>query len=105
MTEFKIVEDDLSGDGTIQLLKIHLAGMHASSPPKRADVTVWTVRLEDAAVGIGALKSLGDAHGEIKSMRTHPDHLRQGIAARLLDHILLEARKRGLRQLTRACSF
>jgi putative acetyltransferase len=33
MPAFEIVEDDLSGEGTIELLKIHLAGMHASSPP------------------------------------------------------------------------
>ena len=33
-------------------------------------------------------------------MRTHPDHLRTGVAARLLDHILAEARVRGLRRLS-----
>ncbi len=111
MSEFEIVEDDLSSDGTILLLRIHLSGMHASSPPghifaldlsglKRPEVTVWTVRLDNAVIGIGALKSLDNTHGEIKSMRTHPNHLRQGVAAALLDHILREARKRGLKRLS-----
>src|SRR3546814_16698147 len=34
-------------------------------------------------------------HGEIKSMRTADAFLRQGVAARMLDHIMAEARTRG----------
>ena len=33
-------------------------------------------------------------------MRTHPDHLRRGVAAALLDHIIDEARRRGLTGLS-----
>jgi putative acetyltransferase len=33
-------------------------------------------------------------------MRTHPDHLRQGVAAALLDHIIAAARARGLARLS-----
>jgi putative acetyltransferase len=48
----------------------------------------------------GALKQL-DAHaGEIKSMRTHPDYLRRGVAAALLEHIINQARARGLHRLS-----
>ena len=36
----------------------------------------------------------------MKSMRTHPDHLRKGVAAALLDHLIAEARRRGLRRLS-----
>jgi putative acetyltransferase len=54
----------------------------------------------DAVVAIGALKELGDGTGEVKSMRTHPDHLRKGAAALLLDHIIGEARARGLSRLS-----
>ena len=64
------------------------------------DVTVWAVRRDGAVAGIGALKALGDGGGEIKSMRTHPDHLRRGVAAALLDHIVAAARARGLRRLS-----
>jgi len=50
---FDIREDDLSGTATRQLLALHLAGMHASSPPghvfaldlsglQAPDITVWT---------------------------------------------------------------
>jgi putative acetyltransferase len=30
---FKVCEDDLSGDAALRLLALHLAGMHANSPP------------------------------------------------------------------------
>ena len=108
---FEIRRDDLSGDATRALLALHLAGMHASSPPGSVfaldlsglllpEVTVWTVRDGGEVVGIGALRPLGDGTGELKSMRTHPDHLRRGVASALLDHLLAEARTRGLTRLS-----
>ena len=108
---FSIHPDDLTSEPTRRLLALHLAGMHASSPPDHVfaldlsglqtpDVTVWSVRAGDDVVGIGALKELGDGSAEVKSMRTHPDHLRRGVAALLLDHIVREARARGLTRLS-----
>jgi putative acetyltransferase len=108
---FEIIEDDLSGEGTIALLRIHLAGMRANSPPesvfaldlsglKIPEVTVWTVRQGEQVIGIGALKKLDSSSGELKSMRTHPNHLRQGIAALLLEHMIATARKRGWNKLS-----
>ena len=108
---FEIRQDDLSGEATRSLLALHLAGMHANSPPGSvfaldlsgllmADVTVWTVWHGDRIAGIGALKAPGDGSGELKSMRTHPDMLRRGVAALLLDHMIGEARTRGLTRLS-----
>ncbi|QIP08505.1 GNAT family N-acetyltransferase [Bradyrhizobium symbiodeficiens] len=108
---FSIHPDDLTSEPTRRLLALHLAGMHANSPPghvfaldlsglQTPDVTVWSVRAGDDVVGIGALKELGDGSAEVKSMRTHPDHLRRGVAALLLDHIVREARARGLTRLS-----
>jgi putative acetyltransferase len=51
-------------------------------------------------LGCGALKALGADHGEIKSMRTTPDHLRKGVAAALLRHIVDEAKRRKYRRLS-----
>lgn len=106
-----IREDDLSGAEVRALLALHLKGMHASSPLgtvhaldlsglKTPEVTVWTSWRGEALLGIGALKSLGAGRGEIKSMHTHPDYLRQGVASALLDHIIGEARARGWRRLS-----
>jgi putative acetyltransferase len=108
---FEVREDDLSGDATLRLLALHLAGMHANSPPdsvyaldlsglKAPGVTVWSVWEGAEVVAIGALKELGNGSGEVKSMRTHPDHLRRGVAALLLDHLAAEAKARGLTRLS-----
>jgi len=106
-----IREDDLSDPQTLELLRLHLEGMHANSPPgsvyalddsglRAADVTVWTVWVGPRLAGMGALRDLGDGTGEIKSMRTHPDFLRRSVAALLLEHIIGVARRRGMTRLS-----
>lgn len=108
---FDIRVDDLRGEPTRTLLALHLRGMHENSPPEHvfaldlselnaSNVTVWSVWDRRALMGIGALKELGDGTGELKSMRTDPQHLRKGVAAALLEHIVGEARRRGLRKLS-----
>ncbi|CAN5330111.1 GNAT family N-acetyltransferase [soil metagenome] len=103
--------DDLSGDQTRALLALHLAGMHANSPADHVraldltglqtpNVTVWTAWRGDDIAGIGALKDHGDGTGELKSMRTHPDHLRTGVGAAILEHIIGVAKGRGYRRLS-----
>src|SRR6202012_1131105 len=107
----QIRQDDLSSPASQALLRLHLAGMHANSPPghvfaldlsglKTPDVTVWSAGAGDAVLGIGALRRLDASAGEVKSMRTHPDQLRKGVAAALLEHIILQARAKGLRRLS-----
>ena len=106
-----IVKDDLSRDAVRALVKFHFEGMHAASPPgtcfvldlsglEAPEVTVWSAWRGESLCGIGALKQLDQSTGEVKSMRTHPDHLRSGVGEALLEHIISEARARGLRKLS-----
>jgi putative acetyltransferase len=85
------------------LLKRHLEGMHANSPPghvfaldwsglQKPGIEFYTLWEGDALMGCGALKDLGDGSGEIKSMRTADAHLRKGVAERVLLHIIAQAR-------------
>jgi putative acetyltransferase len=108
---FEIREDDLTGEPVRALLALHLSGMHANTPAghvfaldlsglKAPGMTVWSVWRGPELAGIGALKALDDGSGEIKSMRTDPAHLRKGVAAALLEHIVGEARRRGYRRLS-----
>ncbi|NIJ38856.1 putative acetyltransferase [Sphingopyxis panaciterrae] len=108
---WRIVVDDLSGAPIRALLERHFAGMLANSPAgschfldfeglNAPDVTFWSIHKAGELAGCGALKILGDAHGEIKSMRTADAFLRQGVAARMLVHIVGEARDRGLERLS-----
>jgi putative acetyltransferase len=103
--------DDLSSPATQSLLRLHLAGMHENSPPghvyaldlsglKTPNVTVWSAWEGNDICGIGALKQFASASGEIKSMRTHPNYLRRGVASMLLEHIIEQARTLGLHRLS-----
>ena len=111
MSGLTIREDDLAGEPTRALLALHLSGMQSNTPAghvfaldltglQAPGVTVWSAWRAGVIAGIGALKDLGDGAGEVKSMRTHPDHLRQGVGAAILDRIVEEARGRGFRRLS-----
>ncbi len=106
-----IVVDDLSGPEIQVLLVEHLQAMKNQSPPesvhaldldglRRPDITMWTLWDGGELLGCGALRELAPDHGEIKSMRTAAAHLRRGVARRLLDHILVQAERRGYRRLS-----
>ena len=103
--------DDLNGPEVLKLLHEHLQSMYLHSPPesvhalgiealRKPEITFWTVWQDSELMGCGALKELDPTHGEIKSMRTASAHLRKGVAAALLTHILEEARKRSYRRLS-----
>ena len=104
-------EDDLSGDQVRALLALHLADMHANSPPggvfaldlsglKVPEVTVWTAWRDGRIAAIGAMKILGDGLAEVKSMRTHPHFLRMGAGAAILETIIAAAIVRDVRRLS-----
>ncbi|WRH76708.1 MAG: GNAT family N-acetyltransferase [Sphingobium sp.] len=106
-----IIEDDLSGKEIRALLETHFAGMLANSPKdschfldfeglKAPGVTFWSIWDKGELMGCGALKQHDADLGEVKSMRTHADHLRKGAGAAMLVHIIASARERGLKQLS-----
>jgi len=108
---FDIREDDLSSDQTRALLALHLAGMHANSPPGSVfaldlsglqvpEVTVWSAWREGRIASVGALKMLQDDTAEVKSMRTHPDFLRRGAGSAILERIITVAKSRGVKRLS-----
>jgi putative acetyltransferase len=103
--------DDLRGAEITQLVLEHLGRLASLSPPEsmhalglealRAPaVTFWSVWQGGELLGCGALKEIAAGHGEIKSMRTAQAHLRKGVAARLMQHIVEEAARRGYRRLS-----
>jgi putative acetyltransferase len=103
--------DDLSGPEIIGLLHEHLQSVALHSPPesvhaldldalRKPDITFWSVWQDSELMGCGAIKELDSRHGEIKSMRTVSLHLRKGVAARLMRHILEEAKRRSYERLS-----
>ena len=109
--EWRIDIDDLSGAPIRALLEQHFAGMLANSPAGSChfldfdglngpDVTFWSIHHGQDLAGCGALKRLDSTHGELKSMRTADRFLRRGVAARMLEHVMAEARARGFARLS-----
>jgi len=107
----RIIPGDFEDEQVRELLRVHLAGMHASSPPgtvhaldlsglRTPEISFFTAWEGTSLVGMGALKQLTHASGEIKSMRTQGDHLRRGVAAQILAHLLALARSRGYRRVS-----
>lgn len=104
--QFRIEEDDLSGPEAADLLRLHLDEMHSWSPPESVhampierlrapDVTFYSAWDGTRLAACGALKQLDAAHGELKSMRAHPDYRGKGAGKAILTHLLTEARARG----------
>lgn len=102
--------DDLSGEPTRALIARHLAGMRANSPPESVhaldieklrapNVTFWSVWVGEEIAGCGALKRLDSRRGELKSMRVADAFLSRGVGRALLEHLIAEARARGIETL------
>lgn len=106
-----VTDGDFANQKVLALLREHLAGMHANSPPsavyaldlsglQRPDVSFYTVWHGNDLLAIGALKEVDPMTGEVKSMRTAEAHLRRGAAAFLLEHVITTARNRGYNRLS-----
>ncbi len=105
-----IREDDLTGEAITALLREHLEHMHEITPAgsvhaldleglRSPDVTFWSAWEGTELVGCGALKELEPTIGEVKSMRTDRAHRGRGVASRILEHLIAEAKRRGYRRL------
>lgn len=111
MGEYLIREDDLSGEAIADLLRLHLAEMHQWSPPKsvhampierlrQTDVTFFSAWQGERLAACGAIKHLSGDHGELKSMRAHPDFRGKGAGKAILHHLMAVARARGYTRLS-----
>lgn len=102
----RIAPDDLTDDVVVAFLEAHVAQLRAASPPgsshaldlaglRAPGVSFWSAYDAGELVGCVALKHLTAEHAELKSMRTAPHRLGEGIGARLLVHALERAREAG----------
>jgi putative acetyltransferase len=107
----RIKIDDLTHPKVAELLQQHLNDMYATSPAesvhaldleklRKPQISFWTLWQQQELLGCGALKTLSTQHAEIKSMRTARQHLRKGVATKMLEHIILQAKARDLDRLS-----
>ncbi|EGM68228.1 acetyltransferase, GNAT family [Shewanella sp. HN-41] len=107
----KIILDDLKGPEIAALLQEHLDDMRATSPPesvhaldldglRQPNIRFWTLWDGNNLAGCGALKWLDAEHAEIKSMRTAAPYKKQGIASKVLQHLINDAKAAGVKRLS-----
>jgi putative acetyltransferase len=107
----RITTDDLQGAAIIAFLESHVTQLRSLSPPESTHaldleglrspaVRFWSATDDGEVVGCAALKTLDPTHAELKSMRTAPERTRQGIASRLVRHVLDEARAAGFARIS-----
>ena len=106
-----ILEDDLSGIESQSIVREHMASMLENTPIdsvhalpldklRQAHITFWTAWVGAELCGCGALQTLDQHHGEVKSMRTREKFLRQGVGQAVLSQVVTEACSRGLKRLS-----
>lgn len=107
----KIRIDDLENEDVKKLVNQHVQKMVEGSPIesvhalnldrlKGDDITFYTLWINNNLAGCRALKQLDGSHGEIKSMRTHENYLKLGVAQAILSHIISVAKNRGYSRLS-----
>jgi len=107
----RIEQDDLSEPEIASLLQEHLDNVALHSPPesihaldldalRQPNITFWCAWQDNRLLGCVALKELDRQCAEIKSMRTAADHLRKGVATKLLKHIINTATAQDYRRLS-----
>ena len=102
-----IAADDPRRADVVALLERHLAFANAHSPPEDVHaldldgllvpaISFFGARTPTSELlGIGALKELDPAHGELKSMHTAAEARGLGVGAAMVTHLLDVARSRG----------
>ena len=110
MKTLRFQRDDLTGEAIRALVIRHLSGMHEHTPPESVhaygfeklqtpDVRLWSAWAGEELAGMGALRRIDEANGELKSMRVADPWLGRGIGRAILDHLIADARAEGMTTL------
>lgn len=111
MLRLRIEVDDPRREDVRLLLVRHLAFANEHSPPEDVhaldaaglsgpDITFYGARHGGRLLGVGALKELDQAHGELKSMHTAEAWRGRGVGRALVDRLLDVARRRRYRRVS-----
>ena len=109
--QLSIITGDFDDPRVIALLAHHFSTMRSTGPAeschvmpldamREADLDLFAAWDGDKLAGIGAVKRLGDGHGEVKSMHTAAARRGQGVGQAVLDHLMAHARALGLQRLS-----
>ncbi len=108
---FKSIEGNFDNPEVNQLLKKHFTELRAASPEGSAHVLdipglmvpsikFWSLWKKNLLIGCGALKFLDEYHGEFKSIRIHDDFRGKGHGIKIINHLIIEAKKLNIKRLS-----
>ena len=108
---WQVVAGDLDDPRVRNLLQTHVVAALADMPCeschaldvaglKRPNISFWAIWDSAELLGLGALKDIGDGHGEVKSMHTAANARGRGVGSAMVRHIVAAARARGFRRLS-----
>ena len=107
----KSIEGNFDHPEVNQLLKKHFVELRAASPEgsthvldipglREPSIKFWSLWDKNQLMGCGALKFLEKFHGEFKSIRVHDDYRGKGNGVKIIDHLIGEAKKLGIKRLS-----
>lgn len=106
-----IARESPTGPDLALLHECHTADMHSETPPESIHmlpasalaapgIDFFVMREGGRPIGMGALKRIDAGHAEIKSMHVLIEERGRGLARRMLDHLIAEARAAGYRRIS-----
>ena len=107
----KSIEGNFDNPEVNKLLIKHFIELRAASPEGSAHVLdipglkvpsikFWSLWENNSLVGCGALKFLGNDHGEFKSIRIHDDFRKKGNGVKIIEHLIDEAKKLKIKRIS-----
>ncbi len=107
----KSIEGNFENPDVNELLKNHFIELRSVSPEgsahvldidglKDRSIKFWSLWDNNQLIGCGALKFLGENHGEFKSIRVADKFRKSGIGEKIIEHLIEEARKLEITKLS-----
>ena len=107
----KSIEGNFDHPDVNKLLTKHFIELQSASPEgsahvldipglRTSSIKFWSLWLNDDLFGCGALKFLDKEHGEFKSIRIHDYYRNQGNGVKIVNHLILEAKKLEIKRLS-----
>ena len=82
----------VSPEGSVHVLDI--PGLKISS------IKFWSLWKNEQLIGCGALKFLGENHGEFKSIRISDKFRKNGLGIKIITHLINEAKKLNVKRIS-----
>jgi putative acetyltransferase len=107
----KSIEGNFNNLKVNELLTKHFIELRSVSPVgsthvldiaglKDQSIKFWSLWDNDELIGCGALKFLNKIHGEFKSIRVVDKFRKKGIGEKIINHLIEEAKKLGIKKLS-----